>query len=59
MTTYYVDHAGSATDPYDTQAKAQTSIAALLAAKTLVAGDIMYCCDNGGTGETIAAENLI
>lgn len=59
MPTYFVDHGGSATDPYDTQSKACTTIATLLAAKTLAAGDIVYCCDSSGDGtlgETIAAE---
>lgn len=55
MTTYYVDHAGSNTAPYDTQAKAAPALATILAIPPS-AGDIIYCCDNAGAGETIAAE---
>ncbi len=42
MATYYVDDGGSATDPYDTWAKAATSLSALDDAKTLASGDIIY-----------------
>lgn len=42
MTVYYVDDGGSATDPYDTWAKAATSLSALDDAKTLASGDIIY-----------------
>jgi hypothetical protein len=55
MTTYYVDHAGSNTAPYDTQAKAAPALATILAIPPAY-GDIIYCCDNAGAGETIAAE---
>lgn len=41
MTTYYMDTAGSNTDPYDTWAKAATSLQTV--ADTAVAGDIVYC----------------
>ena len=51
--TYWVDHAGSATAPYDTQAKAATALQTVL--DLAVAGDTIYCCDNGGTGEVTAA----
>lgn len=59
MATYFVDHAGSATNPYDTQAKAATTLAGLLAAVTVAAGDTIYCCDSSGDGtlgETITSE---
>jgi hypothetical protein len=42
MATYYVDDGGSATDPYDTWAKAATSLSALDDAKALASGDIIY-----------------
>lgn len=42
MTTYYVDDGGSATSPYDTWAKAATSLSALDDAITFVAGDVIY-----------------
>jgi hypothetical protein len=54
MTEYWVDHGGSATAPYDTQAKAATSLATILAIPP-GAGDIIWCCDNAGAGETTAA----
>jgi hypothetical protein len=42
MPTYYVDDGGSATDPYDTWAKAATSLSQLDDAKSLASGDIVY-----------------
>jgi hypothetical protein len=42
MTTYYVDDGGSATAPYDTWAKAATSLSALDDAVTFASGDIVY-----------------
>ncbi|MBE3145295.1 MAG: hypothetical protein IMZ61_15460, partial [Planctomycetes bacterium] len=51
---YYVDHGGSNTAPYDTQAKAAPALAIILAIPP-AAGDIIYCCDNAGVGETTAA----
>lgn len=42
MTTYFVDDAGSATAPYDTWAKAATSINQLDAAVAFASGDIVY-----------------
>jgi hypothetical protein len=42
LTTYFVNDDGSATDPFDTWAKAATSINTLDAAKTLASGDIVY-----------------
>lgn len=41
MTTYYMDTAGSNTSPYDTWAKAATSLQTV--ADLAVAGDIVYC----------------
>lgn len=41
MTTYYMDTAGSNTAPYDTWAKAATSLQTV--ADLAVAGDIVYC----------------
>jgi hypothetical protein len=46
MTVYYVDDGGSASDPYDTWAKAATSLSALDDAKTFAAGDIIYIGHN-------------
>jgi hypothetical protein len=42
MTVYYVDDGGSATSPYDTWAKAATSLSALDDAITFASGDIVY-----------------
>ncbi len=43
MTTYYVDDGGSQTAPYDTYAKAETTLAALIAAVTpFTAGDEIH-----------------
>lgn len=42
MTIYYVDDGGSATAPYDTWAKAATSLSALDDAVTFASGDIVY-----------------
>lgn len=42
MTTYYIDDAGSATAPYDTWAKAATSINQLDTAVVFGSGDIVY-----------------
>jgi hypothetical protein len=46
MPTYYVDDGGNATDPYDTWAKAATSLSALDDAKSLASGDIVYIGHN-------------
>jgi uncharacterized protein YjbI with pentapeptide repeats len=42
MTVYYVDDGGSSTSPYDTWAKAATSINTLDAAIAFASGDIVY-----------------
>lgn len=42
MPTYYVDDGGSATAPFDTWAKAATSLSALNDAVAFAAGDIVY-----------------
>lgn len=42
MATYYVDDGGSATAPFDTWAKAATSLSALDDAVALASGDIVY-----------------
>lgn len=52
MTAYYVDSAGSNTSPYDTWAKAATSLSSAVTAAT-AAGDVIYV-DQGFT-ETLAA----
>jgi hypothetical protein len=46
MATYYVDDGGSATSPYDTWAKAATSLSALDDAITFASGDIIYIGHN-------------
>lgn len=53
-TTYWVDHGGSNTAPYDTQVKAAPALATILAIPP-AAGDIIFCCDNAGTGEVTVA----
>ncbi len=42
MTTYFVDDGGSSTAPYDTWAKAATSLSALDDAVSFASGDIVY-----------------
>jgi hypothetical protein len=41
VTTYYVDDDGSNTDPFDTLAKASTTLQGLFTAKAIVAGDLI------------------
>ena len=42
MATYYVDDGGSATSPFDTWAKAATSLAGLLGSVTIASSDTIY-----------------
>jgi hypothetical protein len=57
MAGYIVDDAGSGTSPFETWAKAATSLDALLAAVTIAAGDIVYVGHNHVDQKTYSANH--